>query len=168
MLKQGFTVVELLIVIVVISILATITIVAYNGVQNRANDTAVQADLRVVGSKIEVFHHTGATGLYPDATQTDLQSLVRFNKTSYLTPNAAGSVSYCRNNTDYTLLGRSASKNAFIISSQTGLKSVTFTGNLVAQCALGGIASTDPGYNSIWLLKGTGNPEGVGWQSWVN
>ena len=39
--KQGFTIVELLIVIVVIAILAAITIVAYTGIQNRAYDTAV-------------------------------------------------------------------------------------------------------------------------------
>ncbi len=51
----GFTIVELLIVIVVIGILAAITIVAYNGVQNRANDTAVQADLRNIGGKINEF-----------------------------------------------------------------------------------------------------------------
>lgn len=36
--KQGFTIVELLIVIVIIAILAAITIVAFNGVQQRAND----------------------------------------------------------------------------------------------------------------------------------
>lgn len=39
--RSGFTIVELLIVIVVIGILAAITIVAYNGVQNRAKATAI-------------------------------------------------------------------------------------------------------------------------------
>lgn len=38
--KYGFTIVELLIVIVVIAILATIAIVGYNGIQNRARDIA--------------------------------------------------------------------------------------------------------------------------------
>lgn len=37
--NRGFTIVELLIVIVVIGILAAITTAAYNGVQNRANTT---------------------------------------------------------------------------------------------------------------------------------
>ena len=36
--QSGFTIVELLIVIVVIGILAAITIVAYNGIQTRAEN----------------------------------------------------------------------------------------------------------------------------------
>jgi len=41
----GFTIVELLIVIVVIGILAAITIVSYNGIQDRARTAQVNADL---------------------------------------------------------------------------------------------------------------------------
>lgn len=40
--KQGFTIVELLIVIVVIAILATISVVTYNGVQQRANNVKTE------------------------------------------------------------------------------------------------------------------------------
>ena len=61
--KRGFTIVELLIVIVVIAILAAITIVAYNGVQQRANNTAIidaaSKSLRMIQSYIAV------TGSYP-------------------------------------------------------------------------------------------------------
>jgi len=52
----GFTIVELLIVIVVIGILAAIIIVAFNGTQNKANDAAVQSDLRSLGAKTTTIH----------------------------------------------------------------------------------------------------------------
>lgn len=51
---HGFTIVELLIVIVVISILAAISIVAYNGVQNKAADSVVKSDLRQATQKTKV------------------------------------------------------------------------------------------------------------------
>ncbi len=43
--RQGFTIVELLIVIVVIAILAAIAVISFRGVQNRAHDSIVQSDL---------------------------------------------------------------------------------------------------------------------------
>ncbi len=49
---RGFTIVELLIVVVVIAILAAITIVAYNGIQNRAKDSASLSNAQQTGKKI--------------------------------------------------------------------------------------------------------------------
>ena len=46
--QQGFTIVELLIVIVVIAILAAISIVAYNGIQQRGRDAQRVSDLKTV------------------------------------------------------------------------------------------------------------------------
>lgn len=43
--KSGFTLVELLVVIVVIAILAAITIVAYNGIQEKAHNSSREAEL---------------------------------------------------------------------------------------------------------------------------
>lgn len=42
----GFTIVELLVVVVVIGILAAIVTVAYNGITNQARGSSLQADLR--------------------------------------------------------------------------------------------------------------------------
>jgi prepilin-type N-terminal cleavage/methylation domain-containing protein len=59
--EQGFTIVELLIVVVVIAILAAITIVAYNGINQRATSSATIAELTQLERKIEVdvLHETG-------------------------------------------------------------------------------------------------------------
>lgn len=64
-LQEGFTIVELLIVIVVIAILATISIVAYTGIQNRANDSAIQNDLNNFAKKIQLA--AADTGEFPAA-----------------------------------------------------------------------------------------------------
>lgn len=65
--KRGFTLVELLIVIVVIAILAAISIVAYNGVQNRSKASAAQSLASQVQKKAEIYN-TVATG-YPSHAQ---------------------------------------------------------------------------------------------------
>lgn len=52
----GFTIVELLIVIVVIGILAAITIVAYNGVQARANDAARLSKITSIAKAMELYY----------------------------------------------------------------------------------------------------------------
>lgn len=46
--QNGFTIVELLIVIVVIGILAAITIVSYNGIQDRARTAQLNADMQAL------------------------------------------------------------------------------------------------------------------------
>ena len=51
---SGFTIVELLIVIVVIGILAALTIVGYNGIQKQAVVTAIKADLSNNAKLLEV------------------------------------------------------------------------------------------------------------------
>lgn len=54
--KPGFTIVELLIVIVVIGILAAIVIVAYNGVQTRARDSQRASDMAHIKKSLLMYN----------------------------------------------------------------------------------------------------------------
>lgn len=63
--KSGFTLVELLIVIVVIAILAAITLVAYNGVQAKARDSSRQSSVSTIAKALEVYYIDN--GQYPIA-----------------------------------------------------------------------------------------------------
>jgi type IV pilus assembly protein PilA len=61
-----FTIVELLIVIVVIAILATISIVAYSGIQTRAKETKAQANASQVQKVAEAYYADNS--VYPTTT----------------------------------------------------------------------------------------------------
>lgn len=63
--EKGFTIVELLIVIVVIAILAAIVIVAYNGIQNSARTTKAQTNAAAAQRVAEAFN--ADEGHYPTA-----------------------------------------------------------------------------------------------------
>lgn len=59
--QKGFTIVELLIVIVVIGILAAITIVAYNGVQQGARDAERKSDLAALSKALHRYNIDNGT-----------------------------------------------------------------------------------------------------------
>lgn len=60
---RGFTIVELLIVIVVIAILAAITIVAYNGVQKRAINTARLTEVEAWQKQFLLYYAANGTAV---------------------------------------------------------------------------------------------------------
>ena len=64
--ERGFTIVELLIVIVVIAILAAISIVAYNGIQNNARASERQQDANNIVKVAETYF--AQEGAYPTTT----------------------------------------------------------------------------------------------------
>ena len=65
--SHGFTIVELLVVIVVIGILATMAIVAYNGFQQKARDAGVKSDVNQISiaeAQYVVINGTGGKDWY--------------------------------------------------------------------------------------------------------
>lgn len=78
--SQGFTIVELLIVIVVIGILATLVIVTFTGVNQRARDSQRQTDITALNSQLEVFY--AQNGYYP--------TLANLNDSTYRSTNFKG------------------------------------------------------------------------------
>jgi prepilin-type N-terminal cleavage/methylation domain-containing protein len=54
--NNGFTIVELLVVIVVIAILAAISVVAYTGIQQRTRDSARESDIAAIVKALELYY----------------------------------------------------------------------------------------------------------------
>lgn len=75
--NKGFTIVELLIVIVVIGILAGLVITTYNGIQQKARNTERTTDLKTFQSQLEAYYAN--TGKYP--SNTDLSATSASNLT---------------------------------------------------------------------------------------
>lgn len=61
--NSGFTIIELLIVIIVIGILATLVIVTYNGIQQKARNTERKTDINAIQGQIEAYF--AQNGKYP-------------------------------------------------------------------------------------------------------
>lgn len=78
--QQGFTIVELLIVIVVIGILAAIVITTFAGVQKKARDSDRKSDASSMSKQAEVYF--GENSKYP--------SLANFNDAAFRTANLKG------------------------------------------------------------------------------
>ena len=75
--ESGFTIVELLIVIVVIGILAALVVTTFSGIQRKARDSERQTDINAVHSQIEAYF--AQNGRYPTVANLNDDSWVGSN-----------------------------------------------------------------------------------------
>ena len=116
----GFTIVELLIVIVVIAILAAITIVSYNGIRGRAEAAAISSDLRNIANTLGKQMAIDGTA-FP--TVTDIRNAM--TETKITPPGGTNGWAICLNGTTSFAFVNSTTDPAQYYSSVQGLRSFT-------------------------------------------
>lgn len=114
---SGFTIVELLIVIVVIAILAAITIVAYNGTLGRAQDSTIKSDISTLVKKLELYK-IDHSDVYPMNNNELATMNMRISGGAYDTTTTMRNALYCftPDGSGYSYLAKSKSGNAFIVT----------------------------------------------------
>lgn len=155
--KKGFTIVELLVVIVVIGILVTIGIVSYNGIQGKAQDAAVQSDLEGIAGQLEAYRtqQTNISQVFPN-TASQLGGMgLTVSKDSYDTSLAVNLV-YCTDSTnqEFSLAAVSKSGTIFLMTEDSfrsnTLTKTSFTASL---CSTLGLTFVANGYASgAWQI----------------
>jgi prepilin-type N-terminal cleavage/methylation domain-containing protein len=144
---QGFTIVELLVVIVVIGILAAITIVSYAGITARANSASSQAAGNAALSKAQVYAQDGPTSKLPKAF-ADLQGAAS-DKTYYL---SASSVTFTTATADMAAQPGSTSTVQLVVC---GLKNATTAATSYADMIAGGATVVNGIKINYWKYDGT-------------
>lgn len=143
--SKGFTIVELLIVIVVIGILAAIVIVAYNGVQDRARVSSVKSDLANARKSLMVYNVDNGT--YPASTAELTSAKVTISAANnYEVRSGFSNYYYCFDiaNNDFAIGVRAASSStaSFYVTSKDGVTPYTGVISQSITCSLLGLSGT--------------------------
>lgn len=130
--QKGFTIVELLIVVIVIAILATITIVSYNNITGRANVAAANAAVSTFQKKAELFSVEPVAGLYPTGSSdlSDTTKSYYLPSTAYAYVTTSGTVTVTKDTGKYLVNVRkcapSATSQALITSANISGLEITY------------------------------------------
>ena len=160
--QRGFTIVELLIVIVVIGILAAIVIVAFNGVQDRAVTTTIKSDLGGIHKQLATFKVDSPTESYP--ANGNLASLdIKISKSAYYQPTDRNQFYYCASSDgkSYALGVISKNNKGFMLADGT----VTEVGTSAS--VYGSSTCTAAGWPSNSGSPASGWAPSTGWANWV-
>ncbi len=99
--KQGFTLVEILIVVAIIGILAVIAIPNFLRSKMQSNDAAAQGTLKTVANALETYYANN--NLYPNAVTTLLSATPAYLNSNYFVGTYSG-FTFTYSASDYSYL----------------------------------------------------------------
>jgi len=151
--KKGFTIVELIVVVVTIGIIVAITTFAYANIQKQARDSQRTADATVVAEGLERYY--AVNGEYPSVAKmtatdaTSVKQLLKLDKLdSLVAPNAAPGTT----------------TNAWKAGGASVINKLTYTGNTdISSSCLSDTAPTDvcDDYKIQYYKEGTNTVETI-------
>lgn len=94
-LSQGFTIVELLVVIVVIGILASVVIVGYSGFSSRARDNVLKSSLATIAQGLKAYGAQDSAENYPATLQDANVNTSADIQYQYSVDNSASPKTFC-------------------------------------------------------------------------
>ncbi|MDN5835617.1 MAG: prepilin-type N-terminal cleavage/methylation domain-containing protein [bacterium] len=186
-LKQGFTIVELIVVIVVIAILVSLTAVAYGYLRDRTYDTTITTDLQSVAASMEAYK--SAKGTYPkDFTKMSVdvpEASFDVSKDSY---DVESSMVTADGKVDNLIIcsvitnmyaAAAVSKSGHVLSIHSSdpkvvkVDTVDWTNDIIDMCRELGVGSfyqSSPGYAGVayYSRDVTDDNVGSGWGNWRN
>jgi len=127
--SRGFTIVELLVVIVVIGILAAITLVSYTGISSRANIAVMQSDLSNSADQLKIYQ--AFNGSYPTTLDSNYcPSAPTADTTLCLKASPNNTYTYTSNGTTFALTETNANGMVYNVTDSTGpVASAIITGS---------------------------------------
>src|SRR5665648_102208 len=139
---HGFTIVELLVVIVIIGILAAITVVSYTGISQKAKEVSLQSDLDGASKQLKLYQVEYSS--FPSVMNGSNCPTAPVNDTKYCLKTSSGNTYTYSSPSPYSLFALTATNTASSI-----VYSITNNSTPVVMSTL---AVTDP---TNWLAIGT-------------